>query len=123
MPVFALVVQLALLSASSAPQAVVADPPGFVLWSKGVAHGGPNTKLRFGNHALSISHRDKDGLVEVHEKFADTIVVQRGIAALIVGDDVLGPESTKPGEIRGKSIRGGLNPALLSSSTALFLLA
>ena len=92
---FALIVQLALLSASSAPQAVVTDLPGFVLWSKGVADGGLNTKLPFENHALSISHRDKDGLVEVHEKFAYTIVVRRGIAALIVGDDVLGPESTE----------------------------
>jgi mannose-6-phosphate isomerase-like protein (cupin superfamily) len=106
--VFALVAQIFVLYASLTPQAVVADPPGFVLWSKGIPDGGPDTKVPFANHTLSISHRDKNGLVEEHEKFVDVIVVQSGNATLIVGGDVLGPKSAEPGEIRGKSIRGGL---------------
>jgi len=85
---------------------LVADPPGFVLWSKGIPPGDLHSKAPFPNHTLSISHRDKDGLVEVHEKFADVIVVQTGNATLIVGGEVVEPASTEPGEMRGKSIRG-----------------
>jgi hypothetical protein len=50
---------------------------------------------------------DKDGLVEIHQKFDDVIVVQTGIAVLIVGGEVIEPASPEPGEIRGRSIRGG----------------
>jgi hypothetical protein len=54
------------------------------------------------------SPRDKDGLVEVHEKFADVIAIQVGNATLIVGGEVVEPASIEAGEIRGKSIQGGI---------------
>ena len=38
---------------------MAADPPGFVIWPKGVPPADLKGKLDFGNHALSISHRDK----------------------------------------------------------------
>jgi hypothetical protein len=89
------------------PSSVAADSPGFVLWPKGVPPGGLNSKTQFANHTLSVSHRDKDGLVESHQKFDDVIVVQTGMAVLIVGGEVIEPASPEPGEIRGRSIRGG----------------
>ena len=89
------------------PQAA-ANPAGFLDWPKGVPPGGLSEKDAFPNHTLSISHRDKDGLVEVHEKFADVIVVQTGEATLVVGGKVIEPATTEPGEIRGKSIEGGV---------------
>jgi mannose-6-phosphate isomerase-like protein (cupin superfamily) len=82
-------------------------PAGFLDWPKGVPPGGLSEKDAFGNHTLSISHRDKDGVVEVHEKFVDVIVVQTGEATLVVGGKVVEPSNTEPGEIRGKSIVGG----------------
>jgi mannose-6-phosphate isomerase-like protein (cupin superfamily) len=105
---FAMIAQLIALSTSVTLQPLAVDPSGFVLWPKGIPAGGPNSKVPFSNHTLSVSHRDKDGLVEVHEKIADVIVVQSGTATLIVGGDLIGPESTEPGEIRGKLIRGGI---------------
>jgi hypothetical protein len=102
------IAQLTILSMTLVLQSVATDPPGFVLWSKGIPPGDPNSKVPFPNHTLSISHRDKDGLVEVHEKFADVIVIQTGKATLIVGGEVVEPASTESGEIRGKSIRGGI---------------
>ena len=87
---------------------IAADPPGFVIWPKGVPPANLKGKLDFGNHALSISHRDKNGMVEVHEKLVDVLVVQSGEATLMVGGEVVGPKSTGPGEIQGDSIKGGV---------------
>ncbi len=84
-----------------------ADPPGFVIWPKGVPPADLKGKLDFGNHALSISHRDKNGVVEVHEKLVDVFVVQSGEAILVVGGEVVGSRATGPGEIQGDSIKGG----------------
>ena len=88
---------------------LAADPPGFVIWPKGVPPADLTGKLDFGNHALSISHRDKNGMVEVHEKLVDVLVVQSGEATLMVGGEVVGPKSTGPGEIQGDSIKGGVS--------------
>ena len=88
---------------------MAADPPGFVIWSRGVPPADLKGKLDFGNHALSISHRDKNGVVEVHEKLVDVLVVQSGEATLVVGGEVIGPRTTAPGEIQGDSIQGGVS--------------
>jgi mannose-6-phosphate isomerase-like protein (cupin superfamily) len=88
---------------------MAADPPGFVIWPKGVPPADLKGKLDFGNHALSISHRDKNGVVEVHEKLVDVLVVQSGEATLVVGGEVIGSRTTGPGEIQGDTIRGGVS--------------
>lgn len=109
-----MIAKAVMLSAMLISQPVAADPSGFVLWSMGIPPGGVNNKAPFQNHTLSISHRDKDGLVEVHEKFVDVIVIQSGKAVLQVGGDVVDPSSTEPGEIRGKSIKGGVKRSISS---------
>jgi mannose-6-phosphate isomerase-like protein (cupin superfamily) len=86
---------------------IAADPAGFVIWPKGVPPADQTGKLDFGDHALSISHRDKNGVVEVHEKLVDVLVVQSGEATLVVGGTVVGGKTTAPGEIQGQSIKGG----------------
>jgi mannose-6-phosphate isomerase-like protein (cupin superfamily) len=88
---------------------MAADPPGFVIWSRGVPPADLKGKLDFGNHALSVSHRDKNGVVEVHEKLVDVLVVQSGEATLVVGGEVIGSRTTGPGEIQGDSIKGGVS--------------
>jgi mannose-6-phosphate isomerase-like protein (cupin superfamily) len=103
-----MIAQLIILPALLMPQASTSNPPGFVDWPKGVPPGGLSEKAPFDNHTLSISRRDKDGLAEVHEKFVDVIVVQTGSAVLVVGGKVVEPTTTEPGEIRGKSIEGGV---------------
>jgi hypothetical protein len=88
-------------------QSAAPDPSGFVLWTKGFPLGGLNNKASFENHTLSVSHRDKDGLAELHEKNVDVIGVQTGTAKLCVGGEVIEPAVTEPGAIRGRSIKGG----------------
>ena len=55
---------------------------------------------------LSV-RRDGDGEAEVHETQVDVIFVKSGEATLVVGGTVVEPRTTAPGEIRGKSIKGG----------------
>jgi hypothetical protein len=88
---------------------MAADPPGFVIWPKGVPPADLTGKLDFGNHALSISHRDNNGAVEVHQKLVDVLVMQSGEATLVVGGEVIGSRTTGPGEIQGDSIKGGVS--------------
>ena len=88
---------------------MAADPPGFVIWPKGVPPADLKGKLDFGNHALSISHREKNGFVEVHEKLVDVLVVQSGEATLVVGGEVVGSRTTGAGEIQGDSIKDGVS--------------
>jgi len=86
-----------------------ADPAGVVVWPKGVPPGGLKEKAQFENHAISISHREKDGLAELHEKKADVIVVQSGEATLVLGGKVIDPKPAGAGEIHGSGIEGGVN--------------
>jgi mannose-6-phosphate isomerase-like protein (cupin superfamily) len=98
-----------------------ADPPGFAIWKMSdiKAHekqlaGKMNDKKMasetletFGNHYTMLAHREGDGEVEVHEKFADVFFVESGEATLVVGGKVVGGRTSGPGEIRGTSIDGG----------------
>jgi mannose-6-phosphate isomerase-like protein (cupin superfamily) len=56
---------------------------------------------------LLTAHRDADGLVEVHTKLNDEIVVRSGQATFLVGGKVEGDKETAPGEWRGGKISGG----------------
>ena len=86
-----------------------ADPPGFVVWTKGVPPADLQGKLDFGDHSLAVAHRNKNGNVEVHEKQVDVLVMQSGEARLVVGGEVVGARTTAPGEIQGDSIKGGVS--------------
>ncbi len=55
---------------------------------------------------LLAAHRDADGLVEVHDRLNDEIVVQSGRATFLVGGKVEGNKQTAPGEWRGGKISG-----------------
>lgn len=58
-------------------------------------------------YMVHASHRDKAGLVEVHEQDADIIYVLEGSATLVTGGEVIGGKTIAPGEIRGTDIKGG----------------
>lgn len=86
---------------------LAADPAGFVLWPKGAPPEGAKTGAKFANHALSVSHRDKNGVPELHQKQTDIFVIESGEAALVVGGEVVGAKTTRPNEMVGVSIKGG----------------
>ena len=103
-----------------------ADPPGFVMWKshdlvdkeKTLAPKMDAQKVateqlgNFGNHTAMTTHREADGVAEIHEKMADLFVCESGEATLVIGGTVPGAKTTAPGEFRGPSIQGGERKAL-----------
>lgn len=83
-------------------------PPGFVVWSKGAAPVGSSTKIQFGHYGWALAHREKSGEVESHETRAIVMIVQSGEATLVVGNDIMDVKRTSPTEVRGTSIRSGI---------------
>lgn len=63
----------------------------------------------WGNHALLAIRREGDGEAEVHDTQVDVIFVKSGEGTLVLGGTVVEPRTTAPGEIRGKSIKGGVS--------------
>jgi mannose-6-phosphate isomerase-like protein (cupin superfamily) len=96
----------AILFAASTVSLPAADPAGLFVWPKGVPPDKGGAK--FSNHSLAVSHRDKDGIPEVHEKMTDIFVIQSGEAQLLLGGQVVGGKTTEPGEMRGGTIKNGM---------------
>jgi uncharacterized RmlC-like cupin family protein len=98
-----------------------ADPEGFAMYSGSDIKARTNAaKLddhkvgldrvaTWGNHGLLAIRREGDGEAEVHDTQVDVIFVTSGEGTLIVGGTVVEPHTTAPGEIRGKSIKGGVS--------------
>lgn len=63
-------------------------------------------------YKVSGSHRDKDGIVEVHAKDTDIMFFVRGTATLVTGGTVADGKSTGPEEVRGGTITGGVRQAM-----------
>lgn len=97
---------------------LAAAPAGFVYWSSSHLSemaqklNGQKTGLEkldnFGTHSAMLVHREGSGEAELHQKQVDVMVVQKGSATLVVGGEMVNGRSTGPGEIRGPSIRGGI---------------
>jgi mannose-6-phosphate isomerase-like protein (cupin superfamily) len=100
-----------------------ADPSGFAQW-KGAELKGYEKKLgpkvdakkiasqplgNYGNHSLSVIHREGSGEAELHETQGDIFIVQSGEATLIVGGTVVDPKTKAPHEVRGPSIKDGVS--------------
>lgn len=88
--------------------AVAADPPGYLIWPKGLPTEGSPQKVQFEHHSWSLAHREKSGVVESHGTRTIVMIVQSGEATLVVGTDVVDAKSSVPGEVRGASIRNGI---------------
>jgi len=73
-----------------------------------------NRVASWGNHSLLAIRRDGDGEAEVHDTQVDVIFVKSGEGTLVIGGTVVEPRTTGPGEIRGKSITGGVNKKMVA---------
>jgi mannose-6-phosphate isomerase-like protein (cupin superfamily) len=51
-------------------------------------------------HSTMLSFRARNGVAELHEKFADLFYVLDGRATLVTGGTVVGAETIGPGEVR-----------------------
>jgi len=111
---------------ASAAWLAAADPTGFGQWkgaelkeaAKKLAPKIDQKKLAsealasYGNHSLSLIHREGSGEAELHETQADIFIVESGEATLVVGGTVVEPKTTAPNEIRGPSIKDGISKHL-----------
>jgi mannose-6-phosphate isomerase-like protein (cupin superfamily) len=88
--------------------AAAVDPPGYVIWPKGLPPEGSSSKIQFEHHSWSLAHREKSGVVESHGTRTIVMIVQSGGATLVVGTDIVDAKNTSPTEIRGTSIRNGI---------------
>jgi mannose-6-phosphate isomerase-like protein (cupin superfamily) len=102
------------------------DPAGFAMWTasdiksagKKLAEKVDSARFsskpleKFGNHLTMLAHREGDGGAELHEKDADIFIVESGMATLIVGGEVVGAKTTAPNEVRGTSIKNGVEHKL-----------
>jgi mannose-6-phosphate isomerase-like protein (cupin superfamily) len=76
------------------------------------------TLKAYPQHFTMLSFRSRDGVVELHEDFADLFVVLDGRATLLTGGTIAGAETIGPGEIRGASIVGGARQELRTGDVA-----
>jgi glc operon protein GlcG len=60
-----------------------------------------------GNYTIHASHRDKDGVAEIHTLDADLVHVLAGSALLTTGGRVPDAKAIEPNELRGSAIVGG----------------
>jgi mannose-6-phosphate isomerase-like protein (cupin superfamily) len=100
--------KIVLFLSLAATSALAADPPGYVVWPKGLPPEGSPQKIQFEHHSWSLAHREKSGMVESHGTRTIVMIVQSGEATLVVGNDVVDAKNTSPTEIRGSSIRNGV---------------
>lgn len=82
-------------------------PDGVKIWAKGMPPQGIKEKDDYGDHILSVSHREADGVVELHEHKDDVMVVQSGEATFTYGGRGLDMHPSAPGEQQGSHIEGG----------------
>ncbi len=61
----------------------------------------------YGSSNVAISHREANGIPEVHAQMDDYFIVESGEADLIIGGEVVNPKVVEPNETRGEAIKGG----------------
>lgn len=59
------------------------------------------------NYTVHASHRDKAGVVEIHEYDTDIVYVLKGSATLVTGGTPVGTKTIAPHEFRAPTVNGG----------------
>lgn len=91
-----------------------AGPDGFRLWKSAElkAYDKAAPLANFGNHTAQMNHREKNGEVEIHQNWADVMVIESGEAMIAIGGTAVNGKTTAPGEIRAESATGAEKKAL-----------
>jgi hypothetical protein len=61
----------------------------------------------WGNHSMSVVHREGNGEAELHQTQADILIIRGGEASIVIGGTITDARSTTVHEIRGSRIEGG----------------
>jgi mannose-6-phosphate isomerase-like protein (cupin superfamily) len=81
--------------------------------------GSASESLReYSQHRAMLSFRSRDGEAEVHQNFADLVLVLAGTATLVTGGTVMRARTVEPGEMRGDSIESGTRQELKAGDIA-----
>lgn len=67
-------------------------------------------------YLVSTGRRDSPGEVEAHAHYTDVIYVTDGAATFVTGGHLMQGKTVAPGELRGKSIEGGVSHQLEKGS-------
>ena len=71
------------------------------------------------NYMVHASHRDKAGVVEVHELDTDIVYVLKGSATLIPGGTPVDTKTIAPHEFRAPSVNGGETRTLVPGDVVI----
>ena len=71
------------------------------------------------SYIVTVAHRDKAGMVEVHDKETDTLYVVDGAATIVTGGTMIGGSATAPGQQRGTDIKGGSEQKLVKGDVMI----
>lgn len=71
------------------------------------------------NYMVHASHRDKAGVVEIHELDTDIVYVLKGSAVLVTGGTPVEARTIAPHEIRGADTRGGETRTLVPGDVVI----
>jgi uncharacterized protein GlcG (DUF336 family)/mannose-6-phosphate isomerase-like protein (cupin superfamily) len=71
------------------------------------------------NYMVHASHRDKAGVVEIHELDTDIVYVLKGAAVLVTGGTPVGSKTVAPHEIRATDTNGGETRKLVSGDVVI----
>ena len=99
-----ILIGVALLACAAALRAADSAKVTFVGHDQ-VAKGG--TFVKAPNLSIAMAHRDRPGMVEVHDNETDTIYVLAGAATFVTGGTMIGGKVTEAGQQRGTDIDGG----------------
>jgi mannose-6-phosphate isomerase-like protein (cupin superfamily) len=61
----------------------------------------------WGNHSMSLVHREGSGEAELHETQSDILFVRGGEASIVIGGTIPDARKTTAHEVRGSKIEGG----------------
>ena len=71
------------------------------------------------NYMVHASHRDKAGMVEIHEQDTDIVYVLKGSATLITGGKPEGIKTIAPHEFRAPTVNGGETRTLVPGDVVI----
>lgn len=71
------------------------------------------------NYMVHASHRDKAGVVEIHELDTDIVYVLRGAAQLITGGTPIGAKTIAPHELRAPTVTDGATRNLVPGDVVI----
>lgn len=99
---------------------LAADPAGFQMWTASELQTrakalplnqyrqGVDRMANWGNHAVILERLEGATAAEIHETMADLFVITSGETTLTVGGSIVDPQNASAGEVRGRSIHGGV---------------